>query len=72
MATPPLPRPAASRIHATGKCFCSSHASAFGPSLSAAKAAAMSRIAIWSSLRAKGVTPSNPSDGRLAFRTRSL
>src|ERR1700691_2385698 len=50
--TPPIPSFAASRITSTGKCFSSSHRTACGAIFSAAKSRAMSRTAIWSSLRA--------------------
>src|SRR4051794_40361025 len=46
-----MPRAAASRITSTGKCFFSSHSKAWGARLSAAKASAMSRTAIWSSVK---------------------
>src|SRR4028118_858767 len=46
-----MPSAAASRSTSTGKCFLSSHSTAWGARLSAAKARAMSRMAIWSSVR---------------------
>src|SRR2546429_2726346 len=49
---PPMPRVAASRITSTGKCFSSSQRTACGAIFSAANSRAMSRTAIWSSLRA--------------------
>src|SRR5277367_6014011 len=49
---PPMPSLAASRITSTGKCFSSSQRMACGAIFSAAKSRAMSRTAIWSSLRA--------------------
>src|SRR5262245_20560398 len=49
---PPMPRPAASRITSTGKCFSSSQRSACGAIFSAANSRAMSRTAAWSWLRA--------------------
>src|ERR1700688_532765 len=49
---PPMPRFAASRITSTGKYFSSSQRIACGAIFSAAKSRAMSRTAIWSSLRA--------------------
>src|SRR5437763_400320 len=48
-----MPSPAASRITSTGKCFSSSQRSACGAIFSAANSRAISRTAIWSSLRAK-------------------
>src|SRR6266702_7494465 len=47
-----MPRVAASRITSTGKCFSSSQRSACGAIFSAANSRAISRTAIWSSLRA--------------------
>src|SRR5476651_15261 len=52
---PPMPSVAASRITSTGKCFSSSQRIACGAIFSAAKSRAMSRTAIWSSLRANWV-----------------
>src|SRR6187549_3990386 len=52
---PPMPSAAASRIVSTGKNFSSSQLSANGASFSAAKSRAMSRTAIWSSLRANSI-----------------
>src|SRR6266567_9159535 len=49
---PPIPSVAASRITSTGKCFSSSQRSACGAIFSAANSRAISRTAIWSSLRA--------------------
>src|SRR5262249_49814566 len=49
---PPMPRPAASRITSTGKCFSSSQRNACGAIFSAAKSRAISRTASWSSFRA--------------------
>src|SRR5215211_1453254 len=54
---PPIPSVAASRITSTGKCFFWSHSTAFGARFSAAKLSAMSRIAVWSSVRANWVIP---------------
>src|SRR4029077_14727175 len=48
-----MPSAAASRITSTGKCFSSSQRTACGAIFSAAKSRAISRTAIWSSLRAK-------------------
>src|SRR3982074_2369006 len=50
---PPIPSAAASRITSTGKCVSSSQRIACGAIFSAANSRAMSRTAIWSSLRAK-------------------
>src|SRR5260370_15395655 len=50
---PPMPSLAACRITSTGKCFSSSQRTACGAIFSAAKSRAISRTAIWSSLRAK-------------------
>src|SRR5438128_10498944 len=47
-----MPRLAASRITSTGKCFSSSQRIACGAIFSAANSRAISRTAIWSSLRA--------------------
>src|ERR1700752_1250192 len=47
-----MPRLAASRITSTGKCFSSSQRIACGEIFSAANSRAISRTAIWSSLRA--------------------
>src|SRR4051812_21144463 len=47
-----MPSVAASRITSTGKCFSSSQRIACGAIFSAANSRAMSRTAIWSSLRA--------------------
>src|ERR1700730_6557085 len=55
MYTPPMPSLAASRITSTGKCFSSSHRIACGAIFSAAKSRAISRTAIWSSLRANSI-----------------
>src|SRR5882724_6172419 len=49
---PPMPRLAASRITSTGKYFSSSQRIACGAIFSAANSRAISRTAIWSSLRA--------------------
>src|SRR5882724_10426648 len=49
---PPIPSVAASRITSTGKCFSSSQRIACGAIFSAANSRAISRTAIWSSLRA--------------------
>src|SRR5439155_14289131 len=49
---PPMPRLAASRITSTGKCFSSSQRTECGAIFSAANSRAISRTAIWSSLRA--------------------
>src|ERR1700722_6182240 len=57
---PPIPSLAASRITSTGKCFSSSHRIACGAIFSAAKSRAMSRTAIWSSLRANCIISSPP------------
>src|ERR1700704_4368888 len=48
-----MPSVAASRITSTGKCFSSSQRTACGAIFSAANSRAISRTAIWSSLRAK-------------------
>src|SRR3954463_784879 len=48
-----MPSVAASRITSTGKCFSSSQRIACGAIFSAANSRAISRTAIWSSLRAK-------------------
>src|SRR4028118_1831435 len=53
-----MPSAAASRSTSTGKCFLSSHSTAWGARLSAAKARAMSRMAIWSSVRENWLTGS--------------
>src|SRR5260370_26630299 len=49
---PPMPRLAGSRMTSTGKCFSSSQRIACGAIFSAANSRAISRTAIWSSLRA--------------------
>src|SRR3979409_1278642 len=51
-----MPSLAASRITSTGKCFSSSQRIACGAIFSAAKSRAMSRTAIWSSLRANCIS----------------
>src|ERR1700755_899395 len=61
-----MPSAAASRITSTGKCFSSSHRIACGAILSAANSRAMSRTAIWSSLRAKCI--SRPGSPRSIYR----
>src|SRR5258706_11507097 len=55
-----MPSLAASRITSTGKCFSSSHRTACGAIFSAANSRAMSRTAIWSSLRANWTISSAP------------
>src|SRR5450432_2743883 len=52
---PPMPSVAASRITSTGKCFSSSQRIACGAIFSAANSRAISRTAIWSSLRANSI-----------------
>src|SRR5438132_14247930 len=61
-----MPSLAASRITSTGKCFSSSQRIACGAIFSAAKSRAISRTAIWSSLRAKCICGS-----RLLLRDRA-
>src|SRR5712672_536508 len=51
-----MPSLAASRITSTGKCFSSSQRIACGAIFSAANSRAISRTAIWSSLRAKCIS----------------
>src|SRR5438477_12236340 len=51
-----MPSLAASRITSTGKCFASSQRIACGAIFSAANSRAISRTAIWSSLRAKCIS----------------
>src|SRR5438046_5582647 len=61
-----MPRLAASRITSTGKSFSSPQRSACGAIFSAANSRAISRTAIWSSLRAKCICGS-----RLPFKRSS-
>src|SRR5258706_4964697 len=55
-----MPSLAASRITSTGNCFSSSQRTACGAIFSAANSRAMSRTAIWSSLRANWTIPGAP------------
>src|SRR5262245_54652901 len=66
-----MPRLAASRITSTGKCFSSSQRIACGAIFSAANSRAISRTAIWSSLRANCIFAPGP-DALLHRRDREL
>src|SRR5437763_4890212 len=67
-----MPSPAASRITSTGKCFSSSQRSACGAIFSAANSRAISRTAIWSSLRAKCISARPGSNASVHRRDREL
>src|SRR2546430_1428580 len=62
-----MPRAAASRITSTGKCFSSSQRIACGAIFSAENSRAISRTAIWSSLRANCIV-----EGSVHGRDREL